>query len=225
MAERRGCAEVRALLPELAAGVAAGDERARALRHLGGCDDCRRALAALATTADELLTLAPAMEPPAGFESRVLSRVARPARRWPRRALRLAVTATLAVAVGLVLGNAVTMRATAEERRVAASCRKTQDAGTLTGHRLNTPDASTAGKVFTYGSRPAWVFVMVRFGAPGAAYEVRMVMRDGAQVVLGQVAVADGAGSWSGPVGVEADRIAEIRLSATGAEPLTAVFP
>jgi hypothetical protein len=223
MSERSDCAEARALLPELAAGIAAGDERARALRHLGGCAECRGELAALATTADELLMLVPAVEPPAGFESAVLNRIVRPRRQWPRRVLRLAVTAALAVAIGVGLGGAVTMRATADDRRTAAACRETLDGGTLAGHRLTSPEGQTAGKVFTYQGTPPYLFVMVRFGV-AESYEVRLRTRDGSQRVLGTISVAWGIGSWTGPIDVDLDQIAEIRLYAHGAVPLTAVF-
>jgi hypothetical protein len=232
MVDRRNCAEVRELLPELAAGVAAGDERATALRHLGGCAECRRELAALAMTADELLTLVPALEPPAGFEAAVLNRITRPTggarqhpvhRLWPRRVLRLAVTAALAVTIGVGLGGAVTMRATADDRRVAAACRETLDGGTLTGHQLTSPAGATAGKVFTYPGAPPYVFVMVHFGVAGS-YEVRLVAKDGSERVIGTMSVAWGIGSWTGPLDVGLDQIAEIRLAGAGTQPLTAAF-
>jgi predicted anti-sigma-YlaC factor YlaD len=72
VAERLECAEARELFPELAIGVAAGDERARALGHLSGCPACRGELAGAAEVVDELLLLAPEHEPPPGFESSVL---------------------------------------------------------------------------------------------------------------------------------------------------------
>jgi hypothetical protein len=243
MTERRDCAEVRDLLPEVAAGVAAGDERAKALRHLSGCAECRRDLAALAMTADELLTLVPAFDPPAGFESAVLNRITQSSgsarsvplwagsarahpvggRRWPRRVLRLAVTAALAVTIGVGLGGAVTMRATADDRRVAAACRETLDAGTLTGHVLTSPEGETAGKVFTYPGKPPYVFVMVRFGVAGS-YEVGLITKDGSERVIGTMSLAWGIGSWTGPLDVGLDQIAEIRLAGAGAAPLTAVI-
>jgi hypothetical protein len=240
MIDRRDCTEVRELLPEVAAGVAAGDERAKVLRHLGGCTECRRELAALATTADELLTLVPALEPPAGFESAVLNRITRSSesprsvpllagsarqhpRRWPRRVLRLAVTAALAVTIGVGLGGAVTMRATADDRRVAAACRETLDGGTLTGHRLTSPEGETAGKVFTYPGVPPYVFVMVHFGVAGS-YDVGLITKDGSERVIGTMSVAWGIGSWTGPLDVGLDQIAEIRLAGAGAAPLTAVI-
>src|SRR5262245_46331971 len=84
MTEGPDCAATRDLLPELAAGVAAGDERARALSHLVGCPECQRMLAATAEVVDELLMLAPRREPPTGFESSVLAALspAAPRHRW-----------------------------------------------------------------------------------------------------------------------------------------------
>jgi hypothetical protein len=230
MGERRGCAEVQALLPELAAGVAAGDERARALRHLNGCVDCRQDLSALAALADEILALAPAVEPPAGFETAVLRRIVPPRRRqpwWHRRALRLVVTAVLAVAVGVVAGGALAMRATADDRRIAATCRESGQATGgryLAAHRLDTPDAATAGRVYAYQGTPSWVLVVVQFGTLGGSYEVRVVTLDREEWSIGAFVVTGGDGSWVGAIDVDVDRIAEIRLSAVGAPPLTAVF-
>jgi predicted anti-sigma-YlaC factor YlaD len=77
MGERSDCTAVRDLLPELAAGIAAGGERTRALAHLDGCAACRRELELLSMVVDELLTLVPAVQPPAGFASAVLDGVRR----------------------------------------------------------------------------------------------------------------------------------------------------
>jgi hypothetical protein len=73
MAERPDCARMGQLLPELALGVAAGDERARALGHLARCVPCRSVLESAAAAADALLLIAPEREPPPGFETRVLA--------------------------------------------------------------------------------------------------------------------------------------------------------
>jgi hypothetical protein len=69
------CEEIRHLAPEIALGIADGEERAEALRHLSTCPDCQRVVDQLSEVADELLVLAPAQEPPAGFESRVLQAI------------------------------------------------------------------------------------------------------------------------------------------------------
>jgi hypothetical protein len=78
MRQAPDCALVRDLIPELAAGVAAGDERARALKHLAGCASCRAELEQAATVVDDLLMLAPGHEPSPGFEQAVLAAIASP---------------------------------------------------------------------------------------------------------------------------------------------------
>jgi hypothetical protein len=72
---RIDCDEFANMAPELALGILSGNERATALGHLAGCASCRERLDDLARVADNLLLLAPAKEPPIGFESRVLGRL------------------------------------------------------------------------------------------------------------------------------------------------------
>jgi Putative zinc-finger len=67
MTAELGCEQVKELAPELALGIAEGEERAAALRHLSGCARCRQLVSELSAVGDELLLLAPAREPPPGF--------------------------------------------------------------------------------------------------------------------------------------------------------------
>ncbi|HEX2355804.1 MAG TPA: zf-HC2 domain-containing protein [Micromonosporaceae bacterium] len=227
MTDRGDCAEIRELLPELAAGVAAGDERARALRHLSRCLECRRELDAMAAVVDELLTLVPPVEPPGGFESTVLARVA-PARRWwRRRALRLAIAGVLAVGVGAGAGAAVVIQSTADDRRVASQYRQVlQVAGGryLTVRRIAAPDGSDAGRVFAYQGTPSWVFVVLRHDRAVGAYQVHLMTRDGQDRILGEMNAAGGEGSWGVAIDARVAQIAEIRLSGAAGPPFTAVF-
>ena len=70
-----GCAEFADAAAELALGVLTGRERARALAHLDRCEECRENVRQLTVTGEELVGLLPAIEPPAGFESRVMERL------------------------------------------------------------------------------------------------------------------------------------------------------
>jgi hypothetical protein len=70
-----GCAEFADAAAELALGVLTGRERARALAHLDQCESCRENVRQLTVTGEELVGLLPAIEPPAGFETRVLERL------------------------------------------------------------------------------------------------------------------------------------------------------
>jgi len=227
MDERPECAEIRELLPELAAGVAAGDERARALAHHGMCGDCRRELEVMATVADELVALATPVEPPGGFESAVLAKVAPPSsRRWWHGAMRPAMAVALATAIGIGIGAIGAMQVTADDRRLAGLYRHTlQIAGGryLTASQLTVSDGSRAGTVFAYQGTPSWVFVAVWSGTVDGPYQVDLVTRGGEQRPIGTMVVADGESSWGVVIEVDVAQIAEIRISGAAGR-LTAVF-
>jgi hypothetical protein len=90
------CDEVRGLAAELALDELTGAERATALGHLSQCPECRAEVAELAAVADAVLLVAPSVEPPAGFESRVLARLAPPrSRSWVGRVAGIAAAAAL----------------------------------------------------------------------------------------------------------------------------------
>ena len=72
------CAELADVAAELALGVLTGRERAVAIAHLDTCDACREHVRQLMATGEQLRGLLPVAEPPAGFETRVLERLALP---------------------------------------------------------------------------------------------------------------------------------------------------
>jgi Putative zinc-finger len=224
MDERCGCTEIRELLPEVAARVAAGDERARALAHLSGCVGCRQELDALSMVVDEFLTLAPEVQPPAAFESVVLARaVPAPRRWWQSRQLQVAAAVVLAAAVGV----GATLQASADDRRVAGQYREIlRIAGGrfLTARPLATPGGSRAGRVFAYQGAPSWVFVVVAYGQATGAYQVFLATRDGVNRMIGEVEVVGGAGSWGIAIDADVAQVAEVRLAGAAGPPLTAVF-
>ncbi len=70
-----GCHEFSDVAAELALGVLTGRERAQALAHLDHCASCREEVRQLTATGEGLLGLLPNVEPPAGFEARVMDRL------------------------------------------------------------------------------------------------------------------------------------------------------
>lgn len=68
------CDTCREVAAELALGISVGNERAAALEHLTGCPACRRELHGLTAALDALMSIVPSVEPPAGFEDRVLAK-------------------------------------------------------------------------------------------------------------------------------------------------------
>src|SRR5438034_844853 len=120
------CQEAREHLAELALGVADGEQRARTLDHVDGCPECRHELERLSVVGDRLLELAPEVEPPIGFELRVLESISpRPARRPRLRRWVLAVVAA-AIASAAIASGAL-LFALRDDRRLADHYR-----GTLT---------------------------------------------------------------------------------------------
>ncbi len=203
------CMEVRLLLPELALSTLGGEERARALQHLSQCVDCRAEAHSLAEVADELLLIAPRVEPPVGFESRVVERVAAtsspPARRIPIAAAALLVAAFVGAAVVYVAG--------ARDREVADNYRRTlavADGQYFSARSLRDDEGATTGHVFGYQGSPSWIFCVIR-GADGV-YDVRLATRDRRVWIAGQMRVRGGEGSWGQALDVDLHDLARITL-------------
>jgi Putative zinc-finger len=195
MPEGRRCEELREPLVELALGIASGEERARVLEHVARCPGCRRLLGELSQVSDELLSLAPEHEPPAGFELRVLDRLGTPARpqpgrrrRWSgRRALVLAASgAALAAGVAAAAGVLV---ATDDERRLGAQLQAVlsrADGQYIAVTELREPSGGRRGLVFHYGGDPSWIYMSLDRPLPPGRYEVALLMRTGAESRLSE---------------------------------------
>lgn len=215
------CTEVRDLLPELAMGVAAGDERAAALSHVATCADCRARLEETAQLVDELLLLAPEREPPPGFEGRVLAAMASGTPRRRRSTTWLAAAAAV-VLVGLAAAS-VTHWAGSDDRRLADQYRQTlevADGSYLRAADLVTEAGSTAGHVFVYQGKPSWLFMTVE-GAPSGTYDVTLVTDDGRVRDIGECWVRDGRGSWGTTVAVPIGSVDRVEMRSSDGVALT----
>ena len=217
------CAEVRELAPELALGIASGDERARALDHLSDCSGCRAHLTDLAGLADQLLLLAPAAEPPAGFESRVLDQLPTkqhsPRARRPRLAFAAgAFAAALATALLLIAFFADDRRLADDYRDVLAA----SGGRSLSVTALHDGNGAGAGHVLVFDGEPSWVFVTV---TPDRIrrYRCEVVTRDGRRIPMTWAAADRRTGSWGGatPVPLSDIRAVELR-DRDGGEPIVA---
>jgi putative zinc finger protein len=185
MSNSVGCEDVRRLAPEFALGIISGDERAQVLQHLSTCSDCRQVVSELSGVADELLLLSPAQEPPAGFEGRVLARLA--AERWSgkRRGILMAAAAALLAAL---LAAAGVLLVTREDRRVATAYRETLEEaeGRYFGaYSLRDPDGVKDGVLFVYAGEPSWIFVDIDEPMKPGEYEAQVVTTDGGSIDLG----------------------------------------
>jgi hypothetical protein len=213
--------EIVDLLAEVATGAASGADRARVLRHLNTCADCRRELEQLTRVADEVLLAAPERESPAGFEGAVLDRIAalsspsaepRVGRAW--RWLRPALAAAAAVAIGLV-GAGVVWQATSDDRQLARAYRETLDVANgryFAASDLVGADGSSVGTAFFYEGSPPWLFVVVRDAPPGT-YEV-VLTAAGRSTTVAECEVAGRTGSAGATLDVPIRSIDSVELVA-----------
>jgi hypothetical protein len=227
------CDEIRELAPEIALGIADGEERAEALRHLSTCAECRRAVERLSGVADELLLMAPAEEPPAGFESRVVTAIGldqpKPSRRVPRwLSLRwlaprlgpaLAAAAVTAVVLVSVYGN---------DRQIADQYRDTLDrAGgqSFQAERLSDETGARAGVAFGYQGSPSWLFLTVNPAHRGDVQSAELVTKDGRTVTIPELRL-DRSGTWGGAIPVDLYSVQSVRLLGNNpGDVLQASFP
>jgi hypothetical protein len=208
-----GCDETREIAAELALGIADGEERAQALRHLAECAECRRAVEELSAVTDELLTLAPAHQPPAGFESRVLERFApaRPRRRRLRRVLVpvAAAAAAAAVAAGIILG------ATSDDRRLADQYRATLAAAHgsyFTAARLRDAGRAPAGLVYGYRGTQSWIYVDLYADHRSERYRVELALKSGRRVPLPGLRLDPATGSGGQAIPADLRDVATVRV-------------
>jgi Putative zinc-finger len=232
MSDPMTCDAVAELAPELALGIVTGDQRARALAHLAGCGDCRARVEELSGVADALLLLAPAREPPAGFESRVLARLPAPARprRWlrrrppaadpspgsrrpvpasPRGWRRLGLAAAALLLAAAVGGSGV-FAAGSGDRAAAERYRRTLAAAD--GQAFGAWRLGDAGTVFIYQGSPSWMFVSMRPAAGGGPFACELVLTGGRRVPLGTFSVQAYQSGWGRTIPVGLDQVARVEL-------------
>ncbi|HWN59776.1 MAG TPA: zf-HC2 domain-containing protein, partial [Streptosporangiaceae bacterium] len=178
------CAEFADAAAELALGVLTGRERAQALAHLDRCEACRENVRQLAVTGEELVGLLPAIEPPAGFETRVMERLGlgtpatSPA---PDPARQLSPARRFGLKLADWIGGGWTGRGgVSHPRRIlaAAAVAVAVIVGGLGGWNLHaatsTPLSSaalltashqTVGKIYFYDSGSQWLYMSVNIGS------------------------------------------------------------
>jgi hypothetical protein len=205
------CAETRELISEVALGIADGEERARVLEHVAGCGDCRAELERQSTVADGLLSLAPGVEPPFGFELGV-RRAIEPPKPSRRRFLRPLVAATAVVAAVAITAGAM-FASFDDDRRLADHYRTVlaQANGTYFGAtRFEDPAGRPGGVAFAYRGTPSWILVTVGPAFRDTVVGAELVERDGGRIPLRSFELVDGA--WGGAIPGDLRSIAAIHL-------------
>jgi hypothetical protein len=240
-----GCAEFADAAAELALGVLTGRERARALAHLDRCEACRENVRQLTVTGEELVGLLPPIEPPAGFETRVMERLGlgmpapgparqlSPARRF---GLKLAdwtgggwtgrggvsrprrIMAAAAMAAAVIVAGLGGWGLHAATSSPAAS--------PLSSAELLTASHQTAGKVYFYDSGSRWLYMSVDIGSGNGTVICQVEGPDGHLTTVGSFQLAGGYGYWGSPDPVTNGPLTGARLvTTTGTVLATATFP
>jgi hypothetical protein len=212
------CEQTRDLAAEIALGIADGEERAEALRHLSTCAECRRVVEQLSQVADELLMLAPIQEPPAGFESRVVEAMglqeSTPRRRFARwlsprwLAPRLGpALATAAVTTAVLIAVYHDDHQTAERYRESLA---QADGRYFQAEPLAEENGDRGGVAFGYEGSPSWVLLTLD-PAHRDITRGELLTRDGRTIALPSIEL-DRNGSWGGAIPVNLYKVASIRL-------------
>ncbi|MEV7234961.1 hypothetical protein AB0N06_13580 [Streptomyces sp. NPDC051020] len=218
MTETRGfsCEQLREIGAELALGVLPAKERAGAIDHLEHCAACREYVHELVATADALLDLVPGIEPPVGFEGRVIDRLGLPSGRQPFRRVpwRRFALAAAAVAAGLALGGGgwVLGASVGRPAPVAPIVSPVQ-------HQLLTArlahGGESRGRVFLYTGASPWLYMAVEAGGHSGTVRCELQRADGSTFQVGSFALSkEGYGAWGAPYPAGTAPVTSVRLLA-----------
>jgi predicted anti-sigma-YlaC factor YlaD len=183
------CAAARERAPDLAVGMLDGAERAEVLEHVHACPSCQAYVSELTGVADELVHLAPEIEPPAGFGTRVVASMQRP-KRLRRRWVAALAAAVAAAAIVSIVAVRVIDAERGPVQAVAPTVARTPMVG-ANGLRV--------GEVVTATGDATALAVTVDYAVEDGRYDVVLRSRDDS-TVLGTMEIADGKGEWSGRV-------------------------
>ena len=218
MSETTTCTAVRSAAAELALGVVVGAERSAVLAHLESCPDCRVEVQSFAAVTDAIYQLAPAADPPAGFEVRLLARrseqlqdqgpsgpgsepapvtelrLRKPRARRFRAAL--AAAAVLLVGAGVGLGTLATPGGSRPSVRTAA----------LAWHGV------ARGNVAVAFGHPAWMFMTVSDLQSSGWVSCVVTERGGREATVGRFLLRNGYGGWAVPLTIPPASITGARI-------------
>lgn len=193
------CTACAGLCPEVALGAAGAEDRADVLAHVERCAGCAALLRSLTDVGDGLAALLPPVEPPPGFEARVLRAIRERdalhrGRSLGRRLRSRPLTAAAAVVAAAVLGAGAWLAGEASRPATPSVVQ-----GALQSSQ------GRAGEVVVVAGAHPWISMTVHAGT--ASTQVRCEIRDahGRLVTLGTFPLLHGYGSWAGalPAGTE----------------------
>lgn len=222
------CLECQERAAELALGVLAGLERAEVLGHLQTCNRCQSTVTELAATANRLAGLLPEIDPPEGFDQRVLDainppeddgRIPGPRTARERTPMIIALPAIAVLVAGVAFGLAGSERRIPNGPPVAAGPHISQRTLDLLAAPVMA-DRRRIGTAYILPRTPVWVVVSLS-GADTTPNDPTddtvscdLVRHDGSTVELGSFPLRDGHADWATPTQVDADTLAGAHLTA-----------
>jgi hypothetical protein len=215
--EQTSCEQFDGRVDELALGQVDDPERSRLLAHAADCPRCHSLFEGIGTVVDRLLLAAPQVDPPAGFEGRVLARLdaaQSSGSRRPRRSWRLGTSIALAGAVAAALvmvGAVVAFRG---------------DGGSSNAAEIVASTGVEVGSVELIADPTAHVLVVIDAPRPGPGRRLCELRRpDGSWTTVGWWDAADiASGVWA--VGIDAALLdaTAMRITSNGEVLATASF-
>jgi hypothetical protein len=204
------CAEVEQLAAELALGTVSGAERAGALDHLARCAACRELVEQLARAADGLLLLAPVVEPPPGFESKVLARMrVAPVQEFrpPGRRRRLVVGVAAVALVAAMSGAGVAWLAAEDDRPVDIRTVLVAD-----------EQGQWTCRAVVYGDNPTWLVVSLdRVDGSNNSYSVETLHEGSPEpVAVGTFTLQSGHGTFARALELGRGELESVRVLDAG---------
>jgi hypothetical protein len=198
------CAQLRDVAPELALGVLGGAERAEAIMHVNGCARCQALVNELSEAADALPLLAPEIEPPFGFEQRVLSSGRARRRRSVRRFVTaVAVAAAAAAILSVTIVRVVESGSDATSAASGGASVKTAEATPIAVKMVSASDLPAG---WAYITNKHSVAIALNYGLESGRYHIAVQSRVGSARTIGTMAIENNHGSWTGtsPVALRA---------------------
>ena len=196
------CGRCADAIAELALGISTGRERALALAHVEACPRCHAEVERLSLAADSLLEVVPAIEPPLGFEVRLMDRLGvsrglrhRVRRQWfVWRASWAVVGLALLVAAVAGVGTGWLVRGGQQPPAVQSGF------GTGPAGRVQTASLLSAGRnvgtVTVYSGRTTWLFMSLEDGSWSGKATCQVRLAGGRTELLGTFWLENGYGAW-----------------------------
>lgn len=223
------CQRVHDDLTLVALGILSGRSRSMVLEHVANCERCSGELEQLSIVADTVVQLAPELEPPLGFESRLADRLRENGlvgqsifeRQRSSGSFRRIAMATAAAILVLALGVGV---------GAFANSRGTNVGGRVGGANIDSASLTSQGHVLgeflVSAGKPSWMFMTVDSGAWTGTVKCQVLLVGGKVETVGAFKLSGGYGSWGAPLTTSAAQVRGARLvSADGVVFASAKLP